>query len=49
LDSGTIISVMVIFFALQVGDCLFVFWDGFWMIFFFSLVPERWIRSEVVG
>ena len=53
LDSGTIISIMFIFFTLQVGIFFFFFFfldgiinDNF---FFFSLVPERWGGIELVG
>ena len=50
LDCGTVISIMFIFFALQViiFSFSFSFW---WMDFEWSLssVPERWVPSALVG
>ena len=47
LDSGTVISIMVIFFTLQVGCLLFCFFG--WILIFFLIVPERWDSSQMVG
>ena len=51
LDCGTVISIMVIFFTLQVGDCFFFFLVLFWILndLFLYLVPERWSGSGLVG
>ena len=49
LDSGAAISIIVIFFALQVGCLFLLFSDGSWMIFIYMLVPERWDPTELVG
>lgn len=50
LDSGTVISVMIIFFTLQVGVVvLFCFFGLVSNVLFFYLVPERRRSTKLVG
>ena len=51
LDSGTVISVMVIFFTLQVGVLVLSIFFGSVLndVCLFCLVPERWCPIELVG
>ena len=48
LDSGTALSVIFVFFTLQVSGCSF-FSVSVLNYFWLFLVSERWGRSEVVG